>query len=129
MKIRVSQTLAARESGLVRRAAPALILLGLAVACGNDRLRAAGEQVEAVSGNPGVGQGLPGVDRADGGPDAGAFGPAACKSHVCLKKDSGNVCTATCKVSTDCPGTWSCTDVAQVGGGTISVCVPPGVGP
>ncbi len=58
-----------------------------------------------------------------------AFGPAACKSHVCLKKDSGNVCTAKCTGSADCPVTWSCADVAQVGGGTLSVCVPPGVGP
>ena len=56
----------------MRRVAPALAVLALAAmaivsaACGNDRLRQAGEQVEAVSGNPGVGQGLPGVDRADG---------------------------------------------------------------
>ena len=67
----------------MRRVAPALAVLALAAlvivsaACGNDRLRQAGEQVEAVSGNPGVGQGLPGVDRADGGPDSGSFGSAA----------------------------------------------------
>ena len=65
----------------MRRLAPLLVLLPLGAAlsgaCGNDKLRRAGEQVEAVSGNPGVGQGLPGVDRADGGSDAGVFGSAS----------------------------------------------------
>ena len=65
----------------MRRLAPLLVLLPLAAAmagaCGNDKLRRAGEQVQAVSGNPAVGQGLPGVDRLDGGADAGVFGSAA----------------------------------------------------
>ena len=65
----------------MRRLAPLLVLLPAAAlvagACGNDKLRRAGETVEAVSGNPAVGQGLPGVDRLDGGADSGVFGSAA----------------------------------------------------
>ncbi|MBS2023834.1 MAG: hypothetical protein JST92_15630 [Deltaproteobacteria bacterium] len=53
------------------------ILVGVVGACGNDKIRRAGEQVEVVSGTPTVGTGLPGVDRADAGADGGQFGSAA----------------------------------------------------
>jgi hypothetical protein len=48
----------------------------LSAACGNDALRRTGEQVEVVGGSPTVGQGLPHVDRADGGtPQFGSAAP------------------------------------------------------
>jgi hypothetical protein len=68
----------------------------------------------------------------DGGGTVGAacaFGPAACQSHLCLKKDSGNVCTLSCTADKDCPATWTCGAIAQVGGGKVSACLPPGVLP
>ena len=68
----------------------------------------------------------------DGGGAVGAacaFGPAACKDHLCLKKDSGNVCSKMCSGPADCPASWSCGEINQVAGGTVSVCLPPGVGP
>ncbi len=68
----------------------------------------------------------------DGGGGVGsacAFGPAACKSHLCIKKDSGNVCTVKCTAPTDCPTDWSCGSETTVGGTQVSVCLPPGTGP
>lgn len=70
------------RSSVMRRVLPIFVLLlplavALVGACGNDRLRRSGEQVEVVSGTPTVGTGLPGVDRADGGSDSGTFGSAA----------------------------------------------------
>jgi hypothetical protein len=67
----------------------------------------------------------------DGGGTTGsscAFGPAACKSHLCLKKDSGNVCTQTCTTTADCPATWQCAQEPTTDTTRILVCVPPGVG-
>ncbi len=68
----------------------------------------------------------------DGGGAVGSactFGPAACKSHLCIKKDSGNVCTATCTANSDCPTDWSCGQTQTVGGTTVNVCLPPGTTP
>ncbi len=68
----------------------------------------------------------------DGGGGTGsscAFGPAACKSHLCLKKDSGNVCTQTCAASADCPTGWQCAQEAMTDGNRVLVCVPPGISP
>jgi hypothetical protein len=68
----------------------------------------------------------------DGGGNAGSdctFGPAACQSHLCLKKDSGNVCTKQCSVTADCPAKWSCELTGEPDGTQIEVCVPPGVTP
>lgn len=63
---------------MIRR--PLAVLLGLALAvalaCGSDHVRRVSEEVQVVGGTPTVGQGLPGVSRGDGGPDA-SFGPAA----------------------------------------------------
>ena len=53
-----------------------LLPLALLVACGNDQVRRAAEEVQVVGGTPTVGQDLPGVERGDGGADA-SFGPAA----------------------------------------------------
>ena len=68
----------------------------------------------------------------DGGGGTGsscAFGPAACKSHLCLKKDSGNVCTQSCTASTDCPTSWQCAEESMTDGTKVQVCVPPGISP
>lgn len=67
----------------------------------------------------------------DGGGGIGsacAFGPAACKSHLCVKKDSGNVCTKTCNAAVDCPVEWTCGAEQTATGETVSVCLPPGTG-
>ncbi len=68
----------------------------------------------------------------DGGGSAGsscAFGPAACKTHLCLKTDSGNVCTQPCKVNADCPAQWSCGEESMPNGDRVTVCLPPGLTP
>jgi len=69
----------------------------------------------------------------NGGGAVGAdctFGPAACTTHLCLKKDSGNVCTQTCVRDTDCPTTWSCLPVNDATDNNQSnVCVPAGTTP
>jgi hypothetical protein len=52
------------------------LLVVAAVACGNDSVRRAAEEVQVVGGTPTVTPGLPGVDRGDGGLDA-SYGPAA----------------------------------------------------
>jgi hypothetical protein len=64
----------------------------------------------------------------DGGGDLGAdcsFGPAACQSGLCLKKDSGNICTRPCDDGQPCADNWSCTpDVTTVDGASVQVCIP-----
>jgi hypothetical protein len=68
----------------------------------------------------------------DGGGGVGsacAFGPAACQSHLCLKKDSGNVCTRSCTVDADCPSKWVCAQEAMTDGTQVTVCLPPGTTP
>ena len=58
-----------------------------------------------------------------------AFGPAACQSHLCLKKDSGNVCTRQCVVDADCPAQWVCAEEKTPDGTLMNVCLPPGTTP
>ena len=69
----------------------------------------------------------------NGGGDVGAdcsFGPAACKTHLCLKKDSGNVCTEGCTADANCPANWSCLPVDDAtDDNQTTVCVPPGTTP
>lgn len=64
----------------------------------------------------------------DGGGDVGAdcsFGPAACQSGLCIKKDSGNACTAPCDDATPCAAGWSCTPgVTTIDGAVVQVCLP-----
>ena len=68
----------ASRSRLFLAAAAGVPLLALVFgACNNDRLRQTLSGVEVVGGEPGVGQGLPGIDRGDGGPDGSVFGSAA----------------------------------------------------
>ena len=50
------------------------------------------------------------------------------KSHLCVKKDSGNVCTKTCNAATDCPTDWTCGDEQTPTGENVTVCLPPGTG-
>ena len=66
----------------------------------------------------------------DGGGDVGgdcAFGPAACQSHLCLKKPSGNVCTKPCAADGDCPAGFTCGSGPTVDQMTVQVCLPPGL--
>jgi len=69
----------------------------------------------------------------DGGGAVGSactFGPAACTSHLCVKKDSGNVCTKECLTATDCPNEWTCGEQEVMPAGQKKiVCLPPGTGP
>ncbi len=58
-----------------------------------------------------------------------SFGPAACQSHLCLKKDSGNVCTIKCAVTADCPDKWTCAQEPMPDGSQLQVCLPPGTAP
>ncbi len=45
------------------------------------------------------------------------FGPAACTDKLCIKKDSGPVCTQPCDPAGEetCPSGWACTSVMPVG--------------
>jgi len=75
----------------------------------------------------------------DGGGAPGSdcsFGPAACSDRLCIKKDSGPVCTKTCDPSqpddpaSACPSAdWTCTAKVKPVGQTneIQLCLPPGV--
>lgn len=64
----------------------------------------------------------------DGGGDVGAdcsFGPAACRSGYCIKKEkSGNVCSRSCAEDADCPGEYRCRSAVTVDGRQAQVCVP-----
>lgn len=64
----------------------------------------------------------------NGGGIAGSdcsFGPAACQSGLCIRKDSGNLCTQACTVDTDCPEAWICDLLATVNAQSVQACVPP----
>ncbi len=63
-----------------------------------------------------------------GGGGAGAdctFGPAACGTGLCIRKDSGNVCTQLCEDGSTCPDAWRCQALATVDGQAVQACVPP----
>lgn len=64
----------------------------------------------------------------DGGGKAGAdcaFGPAACESGLCIRKDSGPICTQACTADADCPDTWRCNLLQTVDGQSVQACLPP----
>ncbi len=57
-----------------------------------------------------------------------AFGPAACSERICIKKDSGPVCSRACSDGADCPAEWTCSEVSPLGQeDRLQVCLPPGV--
>lgn len=63
-----------------------------------------------------------------GGGAAGAdctFGPAACDSGLCIRKDSGPVCTQSCASDSDCPEEWLCDQLSTVDGQPVQACLPP----
>lgn len=64
----------------------------------------------------------------NGGGKPGAdcdFGPAACESGLCIRKDSGPICTAACMTDSDCPEAWLCDQILSVTGQPVQACVPP----
>jgi hypothetical protein len=63
-----------------------------------------------------------------GGGKAGAncaFGPAACESGLCIRKESGPICTQGCAATTDCPAEWSCEAAGTVTNQSVQACIPP----
>jgi hypothetical protein len=63
-----------------------------------------------------------------GGGKAGAdcdFGPAACESGLCIRKDSGPICSQHCTQSSDCPEKWSCEPGTTVTKQSVNACIPP----
>ncbi len=63
----------------------------------------------------------------EGGGQAGAdcaFGPAACASGLCIRKDSGPICTLACTQDTECPEAWGCETVRDVTSMSVQACVP-----
>lgn len=64
----------------------------------------------------------------EGGGQAGAdcsFGPAACESGLCIRKDSGPVCTVACTDDPGCPEGWHCNIVRAVDDQSVQACLPP----
>jgi hypothetical protein len=53
------------------------------------------------------------------------FGPAACEQGLCLRKDSGPICTQPCMSDGDCPTDWKCDVLATVDSRSVQACVPP----
>jgi hypothetical protein len=68
----------------------------------------------------------------EGGGKAGAdcaFGPAACESGLCIRKDSGPICTLPCPTGSGCPAEWSCEVTLTVTEQSIQACIPPSLLP
>ncbi len=64
----------------------------------------------------------------NGGGKAGgscSFGPAACESGLCIRKDSGNICTQSCTAASDCPANWACELTLSVTAQSVQACIPP----
>lgn len=64
----------------------------------------------------------------NGGGKAGSdcsFGPAACETGLCIRKDSGPICTQSCTTAADCPATWSCELRNTVTETSVQACLPP----
>lgn len=82
-------------------------------------------QAQPLSGGDAVQVCFPG-----GGGQVGSdctFGPAACADRLCIKKESGAVCTRTCAGQADCPDSWRCDTAKTVDGRELTVCLPVGV--
>lgn len=68
----------------------------------------------------------------EGGGKIGAecdFGPAACESGLCIRKDSGPLCSQYCKDTADCPEGWACELNLDVTLRSIQACIPPSLLP
>lgn len=63
------------------------------------------------------GGGVPGSDCS--------FGPAACGTGLCIRKDSGPICTQYCDDHTPCPATWLCAAQLTVTNQSVQACIPP----
>ena len=64
----------------------------------------------------------------NGGGQPGAacdFGPAACETGLCIRKDSGPLCTSACAGADECPEGWSCELLAAVDERSVQACLPP----
>ena len=64
----------------------------------------------------------------NGGGKPGAdcdFGPAACESGLCIRKDSGPICTVGCMADGDCPDGWICDVLRTVTDSSVQACLPP----
>lgn len=64
----------------------------------------------------------------NGGGTPGAkcdFGPAACESGLCIRKDSGPICTVGCAGDADCPDGWICDVLRTVTESSVQACLPP----
>ncbi len=64
----------------------------------------------------------------EGGGGAGAdcsFGPAACASGLCIRKDSGPICSDACTEDSQCPESWHCSIVRAVNEQSVQACLPP----
>ena len=64
----------------------------------------------------------------NGGGKPGAkcdFGPAACESGLCIRKDSGPICTMACTGDPDCPDGWLCDILRTVSDQSVQACLPP----
>ena len=64
----------------------------------------------------------------NGGGKSGAscsFGPAACDSGLCIRKDSGPICTQGCGTDADCPAGWLCDVLLSVTNQSVQACLPP----
>ncbi|HWV38338.1 MAG TPA: hypothetical protein VN033_07655 [Vulgatibacter sp.] len=82
-------------------------------------------QARAVDGGGAPGE-LVNVCFPSGGGAIGSdctFGPAACADRLCIKKESGNVCTRSC-AEDDCPPGWRCGDTRTVDDRPVRVCLP-----
>lgn len=54
-----------------------------------------------------------------------AFGPAACESGLCIRKETGPICTVGCSTGADCPEEWLCSGLQTVTGQSVQACLPP----
>lgn len=64
----------------------------------------------------------------NGGGKAGAscsFGPAACETGLCIRKDSGPICTQPCTSNAECPDEWICEVRNTVTDSSVQACIPP----
>ncbi len=58
-----------------------------------------------------------------------SFGPAACQSGLCIRKELGPVCTVPCAGGADCPEGWACDSLPSVTNQTVQACLPPELQP